>query len=129
MTTYLYEQDLVTQKYRILVAMRHDSLVRKIALELNIPVQELRRYLIEHLDMIQLENLPARAEMADDHADQNNAVARALGREKYSVYLRILSGAAMDAIFREVDARVQAGTPVYDAIIYGRTQIREALKT
>jgi len=129
MTTYLYEQDLVTQKYRILVAMRHDSLVRKIALELNIPVQELRRYLIEHLDMIQLENLPARAEMADDHADQGDAVARALGREKYSLYLRILSGATMDAIFRDVDARVQAGTPVDDAIIYGRTQIREALKS
>jgi hypothetical protein len=128
MTTYLYEQDLVTQKYRILVAMRHDNLVRKIAQELNIPVQELRRYLIEHLDMIQLENLPARAEMADDHADQGDAVARALGREKYSLYLRILSGAAMDAIFTEVDARVQSGTPVDDAIVYGRTQIREALK-
>jgi hypothetical protein len=128
MTTYLYEQDLVTQKYRILVAMRHDRLVRKIALELNIPVQELRRYLIEHLDMIQLENLPARAEMADDHADQGDAIARALGREKYSLYLRILSGATMDAIFREVDARVHTGTPVDDAIAYGRTQIREALK-
>ena len=128
MTMYLYEQDLVTQKYRILVAMRHDNLVRKIALELNIPVQELRRYLIEHLDMIQLENLPARAEMADDHADQGDAVARALGREKYSLYLRILSGATMDAIFREVDARVHTGTPVDDAIAYGRTQIREALK-
>jgi energy-converting hydrogenase A subunit M len=128
MTTYLYEQDLVPQKYRILVAMRHDSLVRKIALELNIPVQELRRYLIEHLDMIQLENLPARAEMAEDHADQGDAVAQALGREKYTVYLQILSGAAMDAIFREVDARVHAGTPVDDAIAYGRIQIREALK-
>ena len=128
MTTYLYEQDLVTQKYRILVAMRHDSLVRKIALELDIPLQELRRYLIEHLDMIQLENLPARAEMAEDHADQGDAVARALGREKYSVYLRIVSGAVMDAIFREVDARVHKGTPVDDAIAYGRIQIREALK-
>jgi len=128
MTTYLFEQDLVTQKYRILVAMRHDRLVRQIALELDIPVQELRRYLIEHLDMIQLENLPARAEMADAHADQGNTVARALGREKYSLYLRILSGAAMDAIFRDVNARVQEGTPVDDAIAYGRTQIREALK-
>ena len=128
MTTYLYEQDLITQKYRILVAMRHDSLVRKIALDLNIPVQELRRYLIEHLDMIQLENLPARAEMAEDHADQDNAVARALGREKYSVYLRILPCAAMDAIVNEVNTRVHAGTPVDDAVAYGRTQVREALK-
>jgi energy-converting hydrogenase A subunit M len=129
MTTYLYEQDLVTQKYRILVAMRHDSLVRQISRELDIPVQELRRYLIEHLDMIQLENLPARAEMADVHADQGDAFARALGREKYSVYLRFLSCAAMDAIFSEVTTRVHTGTPADDAITYGRTQIREALKS
>jgi len=30
-------------------------LVRKIAAELEIPVQELRRYLIDHLDMMLLE--------------------------------------------------------------------------
>ena len=128
MTTYLFEQDLVVQKYRILVAMRHDRLVRQIARELDLPIQELRRYLIEHLDMIQLENLPARAEMADAHADQGNIVARALGREKYSLYLRIVSGTAMDAIFRDVNARVQAGTALDDAIAYGRTQVREALR-
>ena len=128
MTTYLFEQDLVAQKYRILVAMRHDRLVRQIARELDIPVQELRRYLIEHLDMIQLENLPARAEMAEVHADPGDAVARALGREKYSVYLQILSGAAMDAIFREVNARVHTGLPVNEAIASGRIRIREALR-
>jgi hypothetical protein len=128
MTTYLYEQDLVPQKYRILVALWHDRLVRQIAGELGIPVQELRRYLIEHLDMIQLENLPARAEMAEAHADKGDAVARALGREKYTLYLPILSGAAMDAIFSEVNARVHAGTSMEDAIAFGRIQIREALK-
>lgn len=128
MTTYLFEQDLVTQKYRILAARRHDRLVRQIAQELDIPVQELRRYLIEHLDMIQLENLPARAEMAEAHADPDNPVARALGREKYSTYLRILSGAAMDAIFRDVSARIDTGTPAGDAIRQGRAQIREALR-
>jgi len=127
MTTYLYEQDLVPQKYRILVAVRHDSLVRQIARELEIPVQELRRYLIEHLDMILLENLPARAEMADTHADQGDAVAWALGREKYTVYLQIISGAAMEPIFREVSQRVRAGTPMEDAIAYGRAQIREVV--
>ncbi|MHB8163341.1 MAG: DUF1959 family protein [Methanoregula sp.] len=128
MTTYLYEQDLVPQKYRILIALLHDRLVRQIAGELGIPVQELRRYLIEHFDMIQLENLPARAEVAEAHADQGDAVARALGREKYTLYLQLLSGAAMDAIFREVNARIQEGIPMEDAIAFGRTQIREALK-
>jgi hypothetical protein len=127
-TTYLYEKDLVPQKYRILVANRHDTLVRKIAAELDLPVQELRRYLIEHLDMILLENLPARAEMADAHADQEDAVSRALGREKYTRYLQILPDAAMEHIFHEVSDRVRAGTAMEDAISYGRVRIREELR-
>ena len=129
MTPYLYEQDLVPQKYRILVAHRHDTLVRQIATELDIPVQELRRYLIEHLDMILLENLPARAEMADAHADQDDPVARALGREKYTQYLQILPDAAMKSIFHVVSDRVRAGTATEDAIAYGREKIREELRS
>ena len=128
MTSYLYEKDLVPQKYRILVANRHDSLVRKIAEELDIPVQELRKYLIEHLDMILLENLPARAEMADAYGDQDDPVARALGREKYTLYLQIISGATMESIFHTVSDRVRTGTPLQDAITYGRAQIREELR-
>ena len=128
MTTYLYEKDLVPQKYRILVANRHDTLVRKMATELDIPVQELRKYLIEHLDMILLENLPARAEMADAHADPDDPVARALGREKYTRYLQILSDAAMESIFHAVNDRIQAGTPAEDAITFGRQKILEELR-
>ena len=128
MTTYLYEKDLVPQKYRILVANRHDTLVRKIATELDIPVQELRKYLIEHLDMMLLENLPARAEMADAHADLNDPVARALGREKYTLYLQMVSNVAMESIFHAVNDRVRTGAPVQDAIRYGREQIREELR-
>ena len=128
MTTYLYEKDLVPQKYRILVAHRHDTLVRKIGAELNIPVQELRKYLIEHLDMMLLENLPARAEMADAHADQDDPVARELGREKYTLYLEIISDAAMESIFHAVSNRVRAGISLKDAIAYGRAQIREELR-
>jgi energy-converting hydrogenase A subunit M len=128
MTSYIYEKDLMPQKYRILVVNRHDTLVRKIAAELDIPVQELRKYLIEHLDMMLLENLPARAEMADAHADQDDPVARELGREKYTLYLQIISGAAMESIFHAVSDRVHAGTAMEDAIAYGRTQIREELR-
>ncbi len=84
--------------------------------------------LIEHLDMMLLENLPARAEMADAHADPDDPVARALGREKYTLYLQIISGAAMESIFHAVSDRVRAGVPVQDAIAYGRAQIREELR-
>jgi hypothetical protein len=127
-TTYLYEKDLVPQKYRILTTQRHDLLVRKIAAELDIPFQELRRYLIEHLDMLLLENLPARAEMADAHADPDNPVARALGREKYTLYLQILSGAAMESIFLAVSDRIRAGAAMEEAIANGRKMIREELR-
>jgi len=127
-TTYLYEKDLVPQKYRILVANRHDTLVRKIAAELDIPVQELRRYLIDHLDMILLENLPARAEMADANAHPYDPVARALGREKYTQYLQIISVAAMEPIFLAVSDQVRTGTPMEDAIAYGRGKIREEMR-
>jgi len=127
-TEYLYEKDLVPQKYRILAGSRHDSLVRKIAAELDIPVQELRRYLIEHLDMILLENLPARAEMADTYGDKDDTVARALGREKYTRYLQIISDAAMESIFLAVNDRVRTGTAMQDAIAYGREKVREELR-
>jgi hypothetical protein len=127
-TAYLYEKDLVPQKYRILVAQRHDSLVRKIAGELDIPVQELRKYLIEHLDMMLLENLPARAEMADVHADPDDTVARALGREKYTLYLRMIPSASMESIFHAVNDRIRAGTPTEDAIAFGRQKILEEIR-
>jgi predicted nucleic acid-binding OB-fold protein len=78
--------------------------------------------------MILLENLPARAEMADTHADQDDPVARALGREKYTLYLQIMSGVAMESIFLAVSDRVRAGNAMEDAIAYGRAQIREELR-
>jgi len=128
MSGYLYEKDLVSQKYRILVSIRHDQLVREIATELGIPVQELRRYLIEHLDMILLENLPARAEAAGTKLSDNGEVATALGKEKYTLFIPILPVAAMDSIFRDVNERVRTGIPVAEAVAYGRAQIREALR-
>jgi hypothetical protein len=125
---YLFEKDLVSQKYRILVSMRHDRLVRGIASELEIPVQELRKYLIDHLDMILLENLPARAEVADSRARSFDEIARSLGREKYTVYIPIVPVAAMDAIFHAVNECVYTGMPVADAVRYGRAQVREAIR-
>ena len=64
MSQWIYEQDLISQKYRILIAMRHDRIIRQISAELGICLQDLRKYIIEHCDMILLENLPARYEAA-----------------------------------------------------------------
>jgi len=69
--------------------------------------------------MILLENLPARAEMADAHADPDDPVATGTGREKYTLYLQILSDAAMESIFHAVNDQVRTGirfrTPSYTA--------------
>lgn len=128
MSDYLYENDLVSQKYRILVAARHDHLVRQIAVDLGIPVQELRRYLIEHLDMILLENLPARAETADANADPKDVIATSIGREKYTAYVPIVPVAAMESIFHDVNERVRTGSPIGEAVAHGKAQIREAMR-
>jgi hypothetical protein len=128
MSDYLYENDLVSQKYRILVAARHDHLVRQIAVDLGIPVQELRRYLIEHLDMILLENLPARAETADANADPGDVIAKSLGREKYTAYVPVVPVAAMESIFHDVNERVHTGFPIGEAVAYGKAQIREVMR-
>jgi energy-converting hydrogenase A subunit M len=127
-TGYLYEKDLISQKYQILMSPRHDHLVRELAAELQIPVQEIRKYLIEHLDMILLENLPARAEAAAADCPSNNDLATGLGRTKYAVYIPIVTVAAMDAIFYDANERVLAGMPVADAVAYGKAKIREVLR-
>jgi len=50
------------------------------------------------------------------------------GREKYTLYLQILSDAAMESIFHAVNDQVRTGIPIQDAIIYGRARIREELR-
>ncbi len=60
MTGYLYEKDLSAMKYAILTSTRHDQVVRSIAAELNIRQIKLRKLMMDHFDMMLLENLPAR---------------------------------------------------------------------
>jgi len=128
MSHWIYEQDLVSQKYRILIAMRHDRIVRQIAADLGIGLQDLRKYFIGHLDMILLENLPARYEAALAAADDRDPVARAIGRELYTTYIPLVPVHVMDTIYRNVEAQVKSGTPLIEAAATGRAMIRGALK-
>jgi energy-converting hydrogenase A subunit M len=128
MSRWIYEQDLVSQKYRILIAMRHDRIIRQIAADLGIGLQDLRKYFIEHLDMILLENLPARYEAALAAADDGDPVARAVGRALYTTYIPLVPPHVMDSIYRRVDAQVKSGTPLIEAAAKGRAMIREAME-
>lgn len=127
MTPWLYEQDLDVQKYRILIAAQHDQLIRALASDLGVSVQELRKYMIEHIDMILLENLPARYEAARA-AEADDPVAQALNRQIITTGIPLVPQYRMDEIFRLTKERIEAGSPVPEAVAAGRAMIREVIR-
>jgi hypothetical protein len=127
MSQWIYEQDLLSQKYRILIAMRHDRILRQISADLGTDLQELRKYVIEHCDMILLENLPARYEAALLAAGAADPVARALGRDLYTTYIPLIPADVMEKIFRHTESKVASGTPFDAAVAEGRAMVREAM--
>jgi hypothetical protein len=128
MSPWIYEQDLVPQKYRILIAVRHDLIIRQIAADLGIGLQELRRYIIEHFDMILLENLPARYEAALLAAGGTDRADRGMGRDLYTRFIPLIQEDTMNRIYEMVHARITAGTSFDDAVSEGRAMVREAMR-
>jgi energy-converting hydrogenase A subunit M len=127
MSQWIYEQDLVAQKYRILIPVNHDRIIRQIAADLGVGLQELRRFIIEHCDMLLIENLPARYEAAQRAAAAADPVARAIGRELYTSAVPLVPAETMDAIYREATAKVVGGMPVDAAVAEGKNKVREAM--
>lgn len=127
MSEWIYEQDLVTQKYRILIAVRHDRIFRQIAADLGTGLQDLRRIAIERCDMILLENLPARYEAAVHAAKSADPVARAIGRDLYTKAIPLVTETTMETIYRQTTEKVNAGMPVDEAVAQGRVMVREAI--
>ena len=108
MTQWIYEQDLISQKYRILISTRHDRVIRQIATDLGIGLQDLRKYIMEHCDMILLENLPARYEAALLASADMDPVARAVGRELYTTSIPLVPPDVMENIYLKIAAKVQS---------------------
>lgn len=127
MTQWIYEQDLISQKYRILVSTRHDRIIRQIAADLGIGLQDLRKFIMEHCDMILLENLPARYEAALAAAGDTDPVARAIGRELYTTSIPLVPPDIMENINQKIAAKVQSGTSFEEAVAEGRAMVREAM--
>ena len=127
MSPWIYEQDLISQKYRILIAVRHDRIIRQIAADLGIGLQDLRKYIIEYCDMILLENLPARYEAALLAARDTDPVARAVGRDLYTIYIPLVPEGVMENIYHTTTVKVQSGTPFDDAVAQARALVREAM--
>ena len=127
MSGYLYEKDLTAMKYAILVSTRHDRVVREISGMLKIPVQQTRRILIEELDMILLENLPARYQASLDQADPKDPVGTALGSEILTRAVPILDKGTMETTIQRVKDMVSGGMAEERAIDAGREMLRRVV--
>lgn len=127
MTEFLYEKDLLGMQYNILVSTRHDRAVEEISRRYGLGKQRLRRLLIERLDMILLENVPARYEVWQRSGDAGDVVARSLGQELLTRYLPLIEAGVMRTITEETREKIRDGAPSEEAITWGRNRIREVL--
>jgi energy-converting hydrogenase A subunit M len=127
MSGYLYEKDLTAMKYAILVSTRHDRVVREISGILRIPVQQTRRILIEEMDMILLENLPARYQASRDQTDPKDPVAIALGSEILTRAVPILDKETMETVMQRVKNMISGGMAEGRAIDAGREMLRRVV--
>lgn len=127
MSGYLYEKDLTAMKYAILVSTRHARVVREISRILRIPVQRTRRVLIEDLDMILLENLPARYQAAVQQADPADRVAVELGKDILTRAVPIIDPVAMDAAIQRARDLIAGGMTEERSIDAGREMLRRKI--
>lgn len=124
MSGYLYEKDLTAMKYAILISTRHARVVREVSRILRIPVQQTRRILIEELDMILLENMPARYQASVQHADQADRVSDELGKDILTRAVPIVDPGTMDSAIRHVRDLIAGGMAEDRAIDAGREILR-----
>jgi energy-converting hydrogenase A subunit M len=127
MSTTIYEKDLTAMKYAILVSSRHDRVVREIAADLQVGVQQLRRYIIEHFDMMLMENIPARYEAGKKDDSVEEPIARELGMELYTRYVPLFAKKQIGPVIDEVEMLVAEGKPEKEAIRVGKAILGEVL--
>jgi energy-converting hydrogenase A subunit M len=127
MTGFIYEKDLSSMKYAILTSTRHDRMVREIALELDIPQIRLRKWMMDHFDMMLLENLPARYDQGKISREMDNPVDKILGAGLYTRAVPLISRSEMERITERVHAILKEGVPEQEAVTAGRKMIREVV--
>ena len=127
MSTTIYEKDLTAMKYAILVSSRHDRVVREIAADLEVGVQQLRRYIIEHFDMMLMENIPARYEAGKEDDSVEEPIARELGMELYTRYVPLFARKQIEPVIDEVEMLIAEGKPEKEAIQRGKAILGEEL--
>jgi len=127
MTGPLYEKDLTSMKYAILTSRRHDRMVHEIASDLGLPQLRVRRYIMDHFDMLLMENLPARYERGKKDREDSPDPERSLGAHLYTRAVPMISEELMDETVGKVKDMLRHGTPMDQAISSGKLQLREAI--
>lgn len=127
MTVPLYEKDLTSMKYAILVSRRHDRMVHDIASDLGLPQLRVRRYIMDHCDMLLMENLPARYERGKKEQEDSPEPERSLGAHLYTHAVPLISEQLMDEIVGKVKDLLRHGTSMDQALPSGKKWLREAI--
>lgn len=122
-----YEKDLTAMKYAILESRRHDRMVREIAADLGISHLLVRRYLMKNLDMLLLENLPARYEQGKKFQESLPEVERALSSHLYTRAVPLVEERVMDAVVAATKEKIAAGIPIAEAVSAGKAMIRQVI--
>jgi hypothetical protein len=124
----LYEKDLRAMKFNILTGTRHHHVVQELAARLGLPVQEMRRHLIQRLDMQHLENLPARYDAWMASAD-GDPLERTLAADFLTRSIPLLPEDATGAILSEVRRMADGGGDREAAVAHGRARIHEVIQS
>jgi energy-converting hydrogenase A subunit M len=129
MPDFLYEKDLRVMRYNILTSARHNGVATAVAGHYGLKKQEVLRMMMERMDMILLENLPARYDVWQATGDSGDEIGRKLGCELISRYVPLADRQVMDRICSDVKERIRKGTPKDEALSEGLQNIREILRT
>ncbi|WP_292521377.1 DUF1959 domain-containing protein [Methanoculleus sp.] len=124
---YLYEKDLRQMKYTILTSTRHDETVHAIARRLGTGDAKLRMVLIRRFDMSLLENLESRWQMGQEHADNGDPVAEGIGYELFTRFIPLVDPEVMQTIYNKMQAMIQEGSAIDEALARGKALVREAV--
>jgi energy-converting hydrogenase A subunit M len=126
MTEYIYEKDLFGMKYRIITSPMHDRVIFGMAECLDMNIQDLRKYLIENLDMAFLENIPARYNSwRISDAKDSDSISSKLCFKLFSEYIPVLNETDIEEIRKTVKEDIDSGMPEDDAVKKGKEMIRE----
>jgi energy-converting hydrogenase A subunit M len=126
MVNIIYEKDLRPMKYHVLTGPRQDRAVRAIAKWFNVRVQPMRKFLIERLDMSDMENMPARWEVAEA-APEADPLEAALGVRRFTKNIPLFTEEEMARALKAARAAASEGAGTDTTAKAGKDLLKEVI--